>query len=69
MNRAFKIEFHNGAEDEKPIVTMSLTVDNGSKFKKLDTEGYKSLYVTILSFKRQLDGFMEDVMKKSIEKN
>lgn len=39
MNRAFKTQFHNGEPDEKTIVTVSLTVNNGKRFKRLDKKG------------------------------
>ena len=66
MNRAFKYQFHNGESDEKPIVTVSLIVNNGKRFKALDGKGKKALLSTIESFQRSLDGFKTEISGSKI---
>lgn len=61
MNRAFKIQFHNGEVDEKPIVTMSVTVNNWKRFAALDKQGKQSLLSNLTRFKQQVEAFMDEV--------
>jgi hypothetical protein len=61
MNRAFKIQFHNGEPDEKTIVTMSLTVNNGKLFDALDNEGKNKLIKNIGIFKVLLKSFADEI--------
>jgi hypothetical protein len=63
MNRAFKIEFHNGFPDEKPIVTMSVRVNHGGRFKKLDAEAKGALVSQLQSFKKQVEAFEKEIEK------
>lgn len=62
MNRAFKIQFHNGEKDEKIIVTMSVTVNNGKRFKGLDNYGKQHLIENLINFKKQVEGFTADII-------
>ena len=62
MNRAFKIQFHNGEADEKTIVTMSVTVNNGKRFKALDNEGKNNLITNLIEFKKSLESFTAEVI-------
>lgn len=64
MNRAFKTQFHNGAKDEKPIVTMSVRVDNGKKFKGLDRAGKAALVGCLVTFRDQVSTFTAESNKK-----
>lgn len=57
----FKAEFHDGNADQKPIVTISLKVNNGKKFKELDADGTKALYNCLSCFVDQLEAFMEEI--------
>jgi len=66
MNRAFKTQFHNGEVDEKTIVTMSVTVNNGKRFRALDEKGKKSLLKSLNTFKKQVEAFSEEI-KESIK--
>lgn len=68
MNRAFKIQFHNGEKDEKTIVTLSCTVNNGKRFKSLDDYGKKCLLENIQTFKRSLEGFENDIKSNMASK-
>jgi hypothetical protein len=61
MNRAFKIEFHNGFPDEKPIVTMSLRVNHGGRFKKLDSYGKENLIAELKSFIKAVEAFEKEI--------
>lgn len=61
MNRAFKIQFHNGEEDEKTIVTMSVTVNNGNKFHGLDDYGKQCLIENLETFKKQVEAFTNEI--------
>lgn len=55
MNREFKTQFHAGLPDEKPIVTMSVSVNNGKKFKALDNYNKRCLIQNLETFKKQID--------------
>lgn len=59
--RSFKIQFHNGEENEKAIVTASVVVNNESRFKKLGKDGNKRLLENLDFFKHQLEAFMHEV--------
>ena len=61
MSRAFKIEFHNGFPDGNPIVTMSLRVNNGRRFKKLDNDGKEHLIAELLAFRNSIDVFRKEI--------
>lgn len=61
MNRSFKIQFHNGEADEKTIVTMSCSVNNGKRFKYLDEQGRKNLVQNIETFMRSMELFKQEV--------
>ncbi len=69
MNRAFKTQFHNGEPDEKTIVTVSLTVNNGKRFKRLDKKGKKNLVVILQDFKNLIDGFISELEPPILTKN
>lgn len=60
-NRAFKTVFHNGEPDEKAIVTMGVTVNNGKRFKKLDEKGRKNLSILLKNFAKQVEGFAQEI--------
>lgn len=62
MNRAFKIQFHNGEADEKTIVTMSVTVNNGKRFDKLDNIGKDRLVTHLVNFKKQVEAFTAEII-------
>jgi hypothetical protein len=68
MNRSFKTEFHNGNTDQKPIVTMQVRVDNGTKFKELDTDGLKNLYHQLNIFKEQVEAFGNEIFSLYLDK-
>ncbi len=61
MNRAFKKQFHNGAIDEKAIVTLSMAVNNGKRFRLLDETSRKNLVDTIDDFMSDLNQFREEI--------
>lgn len=62
MNRAFKTQFHNGEPDEKPIVTMSLAVNNGKRFKALSRNGKENLISEIERFEQSIIVFKKELM-------
>lgn len=61
MNRAFKTQFHNGELDEKPIVTLSVTVNNGKRFHNLNNEGKQNLIQELIEFKEKLETFTNEI--------
>ena len=61
MNRAFKTQFHNGDKDEKTIVTMSVTVNNGKRFHGLNDYGKKCLIKNLETFKKQVEAFTDEI--------
>ena len=61
MNRAFKIVFHNGDEDEKPIVTLSCTINNSKMFRALDEQSRCNLVTNIESFQASLEAFKQGI--------
>jgi hypothetical protein len=69
MNRAFKIEFHNGFPDEKPIVTMSLKVNHGGRFNKLDEDGRDALSHQLAAFIKSLETFRKEVERADYQTN
>lgn len=62
MNRQFKIQFHNGEPDEKTIVTMSVTVNNGKRFNSLDNASKDSLVKHLVTFKKQVEAFTAEII-------
>ena len=62
MNRAFKTQFHNGEKDEKTIVTMSVTVNNGKRFNSLDNAGKDRLISHLVTFKKQVEAFTAEII-------
>lgn len=62
MARQFKTQFHNGEPDEKTIVTMSVTINNGKKFNSLDNAGKDSLVKHLVTFKRQVEAFTAEII-------
>jgi len=63
MNRAFKIDFHNGEPDMKPIVTMSVAVKNGKRFNSLDKAGKAALVDDLINFRNKLNQFTAEIIK------
>jgi hypothetical protein len=63
MNRQFKIQFHNGEKDEKPIVTMSVTVNNGKRYNALDGNGKDKLVEQLVLFKKMVEIFTSEIIK------
>jgi hypothetical protein len=61
MPRAFKIEFHNGFPDEKPIVVMSVRVAHGGRFNKLDREGKEALIAQLSAFQKSVMQFSKEI--------
>jgi hypothetical protein len=61
MNRAFKTEWHGNRLDFKPIVTMSVRVNNGKLFKSLSKEDKKHLRESLQSFSKQVIAFSKDI--------
>lgn len=61
MNRAFKIQFHDGYEDEKTIVLMSVAVLNGKRFSALNKKGKQSLVNCLKRFMKQVESFTEEI--------
>ncbi len=61
MNRQFKTEFHNGELDEKTIVSMSVTVTNGKRFKALTNECKDHLIKNLQTFQKQVQVFTEEI--------
>ena len=68
MNRAFKTQFHNGEKDEKTIVTMSVAVNNGKRFKGLDDYGKKCLIENLETFKKQVETFTDEIRESIVKK-
>lgn len=62
MNRAFKTQFRNGEPDEKIIVTMGVTVNNGKRFHALDKEGKAHLIDALVTFKKQVEAFTSEII-------
>lgn len=63
MNRAFKTVFHGGTEDQKHIVTMSVTVNNGKRFNELDRKQQTDLVNELISFRDKVSRFTAEVIK------
>lgn len=63
MNRAFKTQFHNGEKDGKTIVTMSVIVNNGKRFKALDDAGKANLIESLVNFKKQVEVFTVEIIQ------
>ncbi len=61
MNRSFKIQFHNGEQDKKNIVTMSFSVTNNKRFHKLDEQGRKHLVENLAEFIKKVETFKSEV--------
>jgi DNA-directed RNA polymerase subunit F len=62
MNRMFKTQFHNGDEGLKPIVTMSVVVNNGKKFHSLDQESKAKLVEELVSFQSKVSQFTAEII-------
>jgi hypothetical protein len=61
MNRAFKTIYHNGEEDEKPIVTLSCTINDCKLFKDLNKQSKRELISGIEDFQKRLKAFKRKI--------
>lgn len=69
MNRAFKTIFHNGESDRKAIVTMSIAVNNGKRFKNLNYESRQEIIKDLEYFTTQVKDFIEDLKSGKYQNN
>ena len=61
MARSYKLQFHNGEADEKPIVTFTCAVNHTKRFDALDTEGKRRLLANIKLFEDYLSAFKTEL--------
>jgi len=61
MNRAFKTQFFGSHADQKTIVTMGITVNNGKRFKDLSQKDRKSLIKHLETFEKQVESFKDEI--------